>query len=261
MSGPPPFPPFHTPDPQVGGSGDNNDNTNNHDDSENDSSNLQAMILSQMASLTELIKEHNAKGGRVVQPIRLDFGDENDKDKGKEKMTEADEELKKPFKEVLRSPFTRRIVEFTGENYVMPLNMKFYDGSSDPNDHLTRFTGAANQGQWPMPTWCLMFQQTLDGAAGGWFERLEPGSIDNWNSLRGNFQLGFHYERNVLETPRKSPRLSGGHMSRYQTSKNGGQTKQAISVGFQRSCVFRPSSVHTSVQLSLRSSQIGCHER
>ena len=153
MSGPPPF---FTPDPQVAGSGDNNDgNTNNRDGPENDSPDLQAMILNQMASLTELIKEHNARGGRVL-PIRLDFGDESDKDKEKDKGKE-DDELKKPFKEVLRSPFTRRIVEFAGENYVMLLNMKFYDGSTDPNDHLTRFTGAANQGQWPMPTWCLMF--------------------------------------------------------------------------------------------------------
>ncbi|WP_254554295.1 hypothetical protein, partial [Salmonella enterica] len=60
----------------------------------------------------------------------------------------------------------------------MPTNLKLYDGSADPDDHVNRFVGAANQGEWPMPVWCRMFQQTMDGAAQGWFSNLEPGSID-----------------------------------------------------------------------------------
>ena len=167
MAGSPPPPPLNqTPPSGPGGSGLNEDNNQN-----NDSPNLQEMILSQVASLTQLIKQHNALGGSVLKPIRLDFGDEGIGDKGKEKPgVNVDDDLCKPFKEVARSPFTRRIVEFTGSNYAMPLHMRIYDGTTDPNDHLTRFAGAANGGEWPMPVWCRMFQQTLDGAAGGWFE-------------------------------------------------------------------------------------------
>ncbi|GJS57948.1 hypothetical protein Tco_0652732 [Tanacetum coccineum] len=45
---------------------------------------------------------------------------------------------------------------------------------SDPEDHITRFTGMGNQGEWPMPVWCWMFQQTLDGKARAWFDKLPP---------------------------------------------------------------------------------------
>ncbi|GJQ95193.1 RNA-directed DNA polymerase, eukaryota, reverse transcriptase zinc-binding domain protein [Tanacetum coccineum] len=89
-----------------------------------------------------------------------------------------DEDLSKPFKEALKTPFTRRIIEFSGPEYSMPTNIALYNGSTDPADHLNRFVGAANSGEWPMPVWCRMFQQTLDGSARGWFESLPPNSID-----------------------------------------------------------------------------------
>lgn len=238
MTGPPP-PPFHTPLSSAGGSGvnTNSDNTNNP---VNDSPNLQELILGQMASLTELIRKHNAMGENVLRPIRLDFGDEGNEVR-RERVVEVNEDLSKPFKEASRSPFTSRIVEFAREKYIMPLNMKFYDGSTDPNDHLTRFTGAANQGQWPMPTWCLMFQQTLDGAAGGWFERLEPGSINSWNELREQFSPDLHSGGNVQKIQRKSPRLSEEPTSRWRTLRKDGLTKPATSAVCQKSCAFRPS--------------------
>ena len=198
MTGPPP-PLFSTPLSSAGGSGANT-NPNNHNP-ENDSPNLQELILGQMASLTDLINKHNALGENVLRPMRLEFGDEGNDVVRKDRVVETDEDLSKPFKEVSRSPFTSRIVKFAGEKYTMPLNMRFYDGTTDPNDHLTRFTGAANQGQWPMPTWCLMFQQTLDGAAGGWFERLEPGSINSWEELREQFSTRFSLRRKSTKDP------------------------------------------------------------
>jgi hypothetical protein len=159
-------PPFHTPNPREEGS---RDDTNNHDGPEDNSPNLQELILGHVASLTELIKKHNAQGGNALKPIRLDFGDEGDKVVEKGKGVEDNDDLRKPFKEVSRSPFTRRIIEFSGDNYVMPLNMRFYDGSTDPNDHLTRFTEAANQGQWPMPLGALCSNKR-------WMVRPEDGS-------------------------------------------------------------------------------------
>ncbi|GKA39735.1 reverse transcriptase domain-containing protein [Tanacetum coccineum] len=38
-----------------------------------------------------------------------------------------------------------------------------------------------------MLVWCRMFQQTLDGKARAWFEKLLPGSIENWGSLHEKF--------------------------------------------------------------------------
>ncbi|GJX89117.1 hypothetical protein Tco_0341131, partial [Tanacetum coccineum] len=89
-----------------------------------------------------------------------------------------EEDLSKPFKEKLKTPLTRRIIEFAGLEYVMPTNITLYDGSTDPTDHLNRFSMAANSGEWPMPVWCLMFQQILDGGARGWFESLPLNSIN-----------------------------------------------------------------------------------
>ncbi|GJY42338.1 hypothetical protein Tco_0429608 [Tanacetum coccineum] len=62
-----------------------------------------------------------------------------------------DEDLSIPFKETLKTPFTRRIIEFSGPEYSMPTNIALYNGSTDPADHLNRFVGAANSGEWPMP--------------------------------------------------------------------------------------------------------------
>lgn len=108
--------------------------------------------------LKVLIKKHNAKGGSVLKPIRLDFEDEEDREpKNNNIGGKSDDELQKPFKEASLSPFTRRIIEFFGPKHVMPTNLKLYDGSMDPDDHHSRFAGVANQGKWQMPVWCRMF--------------------------------------------------------------------------------------------------------
>ncbi|GKG43140.1 reverse transcriptase domain-containing protein, partial [Tanacetum coccineum] len=59
--------------------------------------------------------------------------------------------------------------------------------TGDSEDHVGRFVGIGNQGEWPMPVWCRMFQQTLDGKARVWFDKLPPGSIDNWGDLQDKF--------------------------------------------------------------------------
>ncbi|GKD71950.1 hypothetical protein Tco_1326040 [Tanacetum coccineum] len=125
-----------------------------------------------MSSLEALIKQHNERTRiPIVTPICLTFHDNRDggkgKDGGQSLRDEGDDDLKKPYKEVLKSPFTRRIIEFSAPSHRMPTNLKIYDGSTDPDDHINRFVGAANQREWEMPVWCRIFQQTLDGPARG----------------------------------------------------------------------------------------------
>ncbi|GJX66070.1 hypothetical protein Tco_0300413 [Tanacetum coccineum] len=76
---------------------------------------------------------------------------EADKTNDKGKAIIADDELSKPFKEVLKCPFTRRIIKFSAPKLRMPTNVKIYDGTEDPDDHISRFTGFGNQEEWPMP--------------------------------------------------------------------------------------------------------------
>nr|GEV66471.1 reverse transcriptase domain-containing protein [Tanacetum cinerariifolium] len=47
----------------------------------------------------------------------------------------------------------------------MPNNVKTYDGTRDPEDHIKVFHAAAQVERWAMPTWCHMFNSTLIGAA------------------------------------------------------------------------------------------------
>ncbi|GJV93017.1 reverse transcriptase domain-containing protein [Tanacetum coccineum] len=119
-------------------------------------------------------------------------------------LMEIDEDLRKPFKKARRTPFTLRIIEFAGLEYKMPNNIKLYDGTSYPEDHLSRFAGAANSGEWPMPVWCRMFQQTLDGSARGWFERLPHDNINEWADLRKAFAARFS-SKACFKNPMKSP--------------------------------------------------------
>ncbi|GKA54680.1 hypothetical protein Tco_0753629 [Tanacetum coccineum] len=83
----------------------------------------------------------------------------------------------------------------------MPTNIKLYDGTTDPEDHLSRFSSAANSGEWPMSVWCRMFQQTLDGSARGWFENLSGGSIGGWTELRQQFTTKFSTRRACFKDP------------------------------------------------------------
>ncbi|GJY09252.1 reverse transcriptase domain-containing protein [Tanacetum coccineum] len=149
------------------------------------------IIEGHISALKEFLKEPNNRN--LIKPMLLDFEDSHDinddevQDNGKGKTKMDEEDLSKPFKEILKCPFTRRIVEFSSPGHRMPTNVKTYDGTGDPEDHIGRFVGAGNQGEWPMPVWCRMFQQTLDGKARAWFDKLPSGSIDNWGSLQEKF--------------------------------------------------------------------------
>ncbi|GKB29230.1 reverse transcriptase domain-containing protein [Tanacetum coccineum] len=159
-------------------------------------------IEGHISAIKSIIKDYNRQN--KADPIRLDFGTDNILLKegrvarGKEV---GEEDLSKPFKEKLKTPLTRRIIEFAGPEYVMPTNITLYDGSTDPADHLNRFSMAANSGEWPMPVWCRMFQQTLDGGARGWFESLPLNSINEWYQLREAFTTRYSIRRACYKEP------------------------------------------------------------
>nr|GFA77460.1 reverse transcriptase domain-containing protein [Tanacetum cinerariifolium] len=50
----------------------------------------------------------------------------------------VDDYLRKPFKEALKAPITRRIIEFAGPEYNMLANIKLYDETTNPEDHLDK---------------------------------------------------------------------------------------------------------------------------
>ncbi|GJZ09419.1 hypothetical protein Tco_0543702, partial [Tanacetum coccineum] len=112
-------------------------------------------ITTSETKLKSIIKDHNKRN--KANPIRLNFEIE-DQDLNEDRIVKGkeidDEDLSKHFKETLKTPFTRRIIEFSGLEYSMPTNIALYNGSTDPANHLNRFVGAANSEEWPMPVWC-----------------------------------------------------------------------------------------------------------
>ncbi|GJS83781.1 reverse transcriptase domain-containing protein [Tanacetum coccineum] len=165
-------------------------------------------IEGHISAMKSIIKDHNKRN--KANPIRLNFEIE-DQDPNEDRIVKGKEvddgDLSKPFKETLRTPFTRRIIEFSGPEYIMPTNIALYDGSTDPADHLNRFVGAANSGEWPMPVWCRMFQQTLDGSARGWFESLSPNSIDEWWKLREAFTTRYSIRKACYKEPHEITKI------------------------------------------------------
>ncbi|GKC03093.1 hypothetical protein Tco_0994703 [Tanacetum coccineum] len=75
-------------------------------------------IEGHISAIKSIIKDYNRQN--KADPIRLDFGTDNillkegrvarGKDVG-------EEDLSKPFKEILKTPLTRRIIEFAGPEY------------------------------------------------------------------------------------------------------------------------------------------------
>ncbi|GJR18283.1 reverse transcriptase domain-containing protein [Tanacetum coccineum] len=161
-----------------------------------------------VSALRSLIKDHNRKN--KTDPIRLDFSEEDvtAKDtrivKGKEVV---DDDLIKPFKEVLKTPLTRKIIEFAGPEYKMPTNIKLYDGTTNSEDHLGRLANAVNFDEWPMLVWCRMFRQTFDGPARGWFERLPTNSIDEWADLREAFTTRYSVRKACFKEPQEITKI------------------------------------------------------
>ncbi|GKC42281.1 reverse transcriptase domain-containing protein [Tanacetum coccineum] len=83
----------------------------------------------------------------------------------------------------------------------MPNNVKTYDGTGDPEDHVKNFQAAAQVERWAMPTWCHMFNSTLIGAARVWFDELPPESIDGYKDLKEAFLAYFMQQKKYVKDP------------------------------------------------------------
>ncbi|GJS46775.1 reverse transcriptase domain-containing protein [Tanacetum coccineum] len=99
-------------------------------------------------------------------------------------------------------PFTPRIRNFKSSRKTrMPNNVKTYDGTGDPEDHLKIFQAATQVERWAMPTWCHMFNSTLIGAARVWFDELPPESIDGYKGLKAAFLAYFMQQKKYVKDP------------------------------------------------------------
>ncbi|GJX44716.1 reverse transcriptase domain-containing protein [Tanacetum coccineum] len=97
-------------------------------------------------------------------------------------------------------PFTPRIHNFKSSRKTrMPNNVKTYDETGDPEDHVKKFQAAAQVERWAMPTWCHMFNSTLIGTARVWFDELPPESIDEYKDLKTAFLAYFMQQKKYVK--------------------------------------------------------------
>nr|GEU38006.1 reverse transcriptase domain-containing protein [Tanacetum cinerariifolium] len=147
------------------------------------SQNAKSIIERHVSALKEILKEPDNQ--YLIKPILLDFDDIQDVSdeeieggvKGKAKV--GDEDLSKPFKEVPKCLFTRRIIEFSSPGH-------------------------------------RMFQQTLGGKARDWFNKLLPGSIDNWSDLQEKFLNRFGMLKACDKDPTEISKIISSFMSSHK---------------------------------------------
>ncbi|GJU25531.1 hypothetical protein Tco_1164152, partial [Tanacetum coccineum] len=120
-------------------------------------------------------EDSRRKRRRRVSSSSEDSSDNEDAETGhwksKNKYREdEDEDMSRPWRRQKVDAFTRRISDFSEDKKRrMPANVKTYDGTGDPDDHLKIFESAATIENWPQPVWCHMFNSTLVGNARNWF--------------------------------------------------------------------------------------------
>nr|GEZ53599.1 reverse transcriptase domain-containing protein [Tanacetum cinerariifolium] len=83
----------------------------------------------------------------------------------------------------------------------MPNNIKTYDGTGDPEDHIKFFHAVAQVERWAMPTWCHMFNSTLIEAARVWFNKLPSESINSYKDLKAAFLTYFMQQKMYVKDP------------------------------------------------------------
>ncbi|GJT56115.1 reverse transcriptase domain-containing protein [Tanacetum coccineum] len=132
---------------------------------------------------------------------REDSGGGHWKSRSKMKKSSIEEDdLSQPWVCEEIDPFTPRIRYFDFPKKTrMPNNVKTYDGSKDPKDHLKSFQAAAKVECWAMPTWCHMFNSTLTGSARVWFDDLSPESVDSYDDLKKAFLANFLQQKKCIK--------------------------------------------------------------
>nr|GEV57150.1 reverse transcriptase domain-containing protein [Tanacetum cinerariifolium] len=124
------------------------------------------------------------------------------KSRSKRHRSTDEDDLTRPWMCEEEDPFTLRIRNFVSSRRTqMPNNVKTYDGTGDPEDHVKIFQAVTQVKRQAMPTWCHMFNSTLIGAARVWFDELPPESADSYKDLKVAFLTYFMQQKKYVKDP------------------------------------------------------------
>ncbi|VFQ98405.1 unnamed protein product [Cuscuta campestris] len=107
-------------------------------------------------------------------------------------------ETRDPYSQpILRTvtPFTPRVMSIPLPANFRPWQIKAYNGTVDPQDHLSKFYAPMEAAAAPDEVKCRCFLATLEGYACDWFNRLPKGTIDDWDTLAEKFLTHFTANR------------------------------------------------------------------
>ena len=76
-----------------------------------------------------------------------------------------------------------------------PLNLKRYDETTDPNEHLDIFLTQVNLYTNDDAILCRVFPTSLKGVALTWYDGLPPRPIDSFNTLVEQFSVQYDTSR------------------------------------------------------------------
>ncbi|GKC12736.1 hypothetical protein Tco_1009518, partial [Tanacetum coccineum] len=164
-----------------------------------------AFIKENIEILKTMIKEHDQQAKAKATLKKLAYneskeGDSGEQAKGSEKPLPWESNI--TTKKVQETTKLKQIqgktqegknrmlwkeARIPGNKAKLLRNIKAYEGNKDPKDHLSIFSAATKQEEWPMSVWCKMFCQTLGGAARNWFDDLDPQSVNNFEELSQKF--------------------------------------------------------------------------
>ncbi|GKE83134.1 hypothetical protein Tco_1553134 [Tanacetum coccineum] len=119
----------------------------------------------------------------------------------RKKSGREEDDLSQPWVCEEVDPFTPRIHYFDFPKTRMPSNIKTYDGSEDPEDHLKIFQAATKTERWAMPTWCHMFISMLTRNVRVWFDDLPFESIDSYDDLKKAFIKIYLQQKKCIKDP------------------------------------------------------------
>nr|GEV56899.1 reverse transcriptase domain-containing protein [Tanacetum cinerariifolium] len=155
--------------------------------------------------------DHN-RGGKGFRNTKESYGDSishsnrdesHNNTKRRDRSTSSSASRSNPSEEKHQvNSFTPRIRNFESSRKTrMPNNIKTYDGTGDPEDHVKVFQAAAQVERWVVPTWCHMFNSTLIGSARVWFDELPPESIDGYKDMKASFLSYFMQQKKYVKDP------------------------------------------------------------
>ena len=148
-----------------------------------------------------------------------------------------------------RNPYSREIMEVPlPDKFKMP-TIKHYDGTTDPADHLDKYSSWMILHGYSDAITCRAFDSTLEGHAKRWFRRLPEGSIHTWDQLRKLFMTNYVGAKGpeittdmLLEVKQRQDESLRDWIERFTTAKNSMRScadQEALMAA--KACVWRNS--------------------